>query len=224
VISASTFTQHSSIWAVAAPTLDQAVRMANSMKRSTGKGVRPTSDASRSSLISETAFLLAKAQSYERNPNRGEAEKNARAFLLNLPRSEKVVGPLNGGEWEEVAKICGKITQYTNVLSGVEFSPLVPGCGVVDQAVADVVADRELIEVKAVRRPFRASDIRQLLTYLAMFYAKGVVFDRVTLLNPRSSSTFTVSLIDLSSVSSGKAPVELLQELVSWMIGLQVSA
>lgn len=224
MISVGNFARHSSVWSAVTPTLDEVVRLANSDKSSLGRAVPSLSQPARHSLIAETAFLLAKEKTSVTERGNLEVEESARKFLVQLPRSEKLGDPLDDSEWWEVNEICDKIMSYTHWMSDVEFSPMVPGCGVVDQAVADVATQFQLIEIKAVNRPFKALDLRQLLTYLAMFYAKGRNFENATVLNPRLGDYFSISLDSLCAGASGKAAVEVLQDLIEWMTGLQVSA
>lgn len=224
MISASNFARHTSVWAQTTPTLEQVVRWANDKLISTGRAVPSGSDPQRHSLISETAFLLARHDQANDEPSLPDVESEAREFLSHLPRSDALTPALTHGEWSEINDIRDKIFSYTHWLPSVEFSPTVPGCGVVDQSIADIVAESELIEVKAVMRPIRSVDFRQMLTYVAMYYSKGRSFNKLTLLNPRNSYLFSVTLDDLASGSSGKSAVELLQELIEWMVGLQVSA
>lgn len=205
-------------------TLEQVVRWANDHLVSSGRAVPSISDPKRHSLISETAFLLSRHDQEKIEPPLIEIEHEARAFLSNLPRSESVAQPLTEIEWWEVNELRDRIARYTRWLADPEFGPVVPGCGIVDQAIGDIVAAAELIEVKAVTRPFRSVDFRQMLTYAALFYSKGARFEKLTLLNPRNSYHVSMSLGDIASGSGGKSAVELLHELVEWMVGLQVSA
>lgn len=174
--------------------------------------------------MAETAFLIARHDGVLSDADLAQAEEDARAFVSQLPRSDQVTSPLTNAEWYEIEQIRTKIAIYTSTLAEPEFSPVVPGCGVVDQAVCDVTSGSEIVEVKAVVRPFRSMDFRQLLTYMAMLYASGKRFDRLTLLNPRTAWYFSAEIDSVASGSGGKTGVELLQELVEWMIGLQVSA
>jgi hypothetical protein len=155
---------------------------------------------------------------------RQEMEIRARDFLLGLPRGEAAQASLTGDEWMEVSLLARVTRSYTSPLNDVTFSPLIPGCGVVDRAEADVLARNELIEIKTVTRPFRAYDLRQALTYSAMLYAADIRVSTVTLLNPRRARYVSFSLDSIAAVARGDSAVEMLEELVEWMMGLQVSA
>lgn len=223
MISASVFSRQTAVWNAVAPTLDQVVRWANHEKISIGNSVRSRSDPARNSLISETAFLLAKDRSLRSERDGLEVEEQARGLLRHLPRSESIEVPLTEYEWIEASEICDTLLSYAYWIKDPVFQPTVPGCGVVDEAVADISTASELIEVKAVLRPFRGSDFRQVLTYLAMYYSKGVVFDLVTLVNPRTGHRFSIAVETLCGGISGRAMVEVLQDVIEWMTGLQVS-
>lgn len=188
-----------------------------------GTPVPSNADPARNSLISETAFLLAKDRSVAAEREGVEVEGQARHLLRHLPRSEALDAPLSVSEWLESNAICDTLLSYSYWLKDATYHPRVPGCGVVDEAVADIATSSELIEVKAVLRPFRSSDIRQIMTYLAMYHSKGVRFDVVTLVNPRSARRFSVAVDTLCGGTSGRAMVEVLQDIVGWMSGLQVS-
>lgn len=186
----------------------------------------PASGSSeRHALIAEVAFSMA-AQGSVKLPSVGpkEFEKNARDFVVNLPRGEYAIERLAVGEWYEAYRICRTIKKYATIEQGFDFSPAVPGCGIVDEAVADIKRDRELVEVKTVTRPFRSSDFRQVLTYAAMYYASGLQIEQVTLLNPRRGRYFSSSLDLVALGASGLSGPGLMQELVELMTGMNVSA
>jgi hypothetical protein len=67
-------------------------------------------------------------------------------------------------------------------------------------------------------------DLRQILTYAALSYAADHPVDRITLLNPRRARSITMS-IDFVAIGAGcTSTVEMMQQLIQWMTGLQVSA
>ncbi|MFE9328376.1 hypothetical protein ACIHDR_46890 [Nocardia sp. NPDC052278] len=224
VISVGIFARQNSIWERVAPTLDEVSRWANENYRSLGNPVRGQSDPGRHSIISEVAFLMAKNDTLSAALDQAEIERQAREFVTRLPRSEMAHAALTEAEWDEAHKLSVEIIKYTHWKKGVEFSPSIPGCGIVDSAVADVLSGSELIEIKAVARPFRSKDFRQVLTYSAMLYGSGVTLGAVTLLNPRKSRVVTLNLNDLAVSGSGKSNVEVMQDLMMWMTGLQISA
>ena len=224
LITVSAFIRHSSVWDTVTPTMEQVVRAANSMQESLGSAVPSLSDSQRNALIAETAFLLAGAGFPETYIKRSELEAKARDFLMTLPRSEGSEASLSSDEWGEVGMLAQVTRRYTSRLDQSSFSPRIPGCGVVDASIGDVLCGSELIEIKTVTRPFRVYDIRQALTYSAMLYASDYAVERITLLNPRRARFVSMSLDDIAVATRGEYKVALLQDLVECMVGLQVSA
>jgi hypothetical protein len=204
--------------------MEPILRMANSVQESLGSPVPSLSDSRRHALIAETAFLLAGAGFPGGSHQRYELEAKAREFLIKLPHSAGAKAELSSLEWSEVDMLANVTHGYVSRLRKPTFSPHIPGCGVVDAAIGDIRAESELVEIKTVTRPFRANDIRQALTYAAMLYASEYIVDRITLLNPRRARVVRMSVGEIAAGTRGDSAVELLQDLIEWMIGLQVSA
>jgi hypothetical protein len=95
-------------------------------------------------------------------------------------------------------------------------SPQFEGCGIVDTCVGDVLIGPVLYEVKAGDRPVRSIDIRQLLTYAALNFAKKHrPIDRIGLVNPRLGKFFEIDLDTLcEEVGGGDGPSELLERII----------
>ncbi|MEV6286484.1 hypothetical protein [Kribbella sp. NPDC051770] len=225
MISVAHFCRQTSIWRDVAPMLELVVRWLNTQVVNVGFPVAEISRPSRRALISETAFLLA-ANGYESIPTAlaEEFERDARRFLSQLPRGDASAQRLESVEWREVAGLLANIDRWTAQLSSPQFQPEIPGCGVVDAAVADIRTLTTLIEVKAVNRQFRAMDMRQVLTYCALLHASERAPSHVSLLNPRLGRVVTVELAVVAAGASGLGAIELLEDLVQRMTGLQVSA
>jgi hypothetical protein len=224
MIAVETFVRHNSVWTEATPTLEQVVRHVNSQQLSLGTAVASTGDSQRNALIAETAFLLASLGFDIDDYRRQEIEAKARKFLLKLPRGEAARASLTQDEWNEVALLARVTRWYTSRSPEAQFSPRIPGCGVVDSAIGDVLAGDELIEIKTVTRPFRSLDVRQALTYATMLYAADSPVSVITLLNPRRARYVAMPIGAIATMARGDSGVEMLQELMGWMIGLQTSA
>ncbi|WP_433535056.1 hypothetical protein ACQPZK_23485 [Micromonospora sp. CA-249363] len=224
LISAKEFAHHTSVWRQCAPMLDRVARWLNTQQVSLGRAVVNTSAPQRNALLAETAFLTA-ASVYDSTGLTGRhAAQAARTALQFLPRGEFARADLDYEELSEVEKLSDKILRFAEGLPSASFSPQIPGCGVVARCTGDMASPSQLIEIKTVTRPFRGTDLRQLLTYTAMLYAKGEAIDNVTLLNPRRARYVTVSVEMLAQGSSGKAKAEIMQDLIDAMVTLQVSA
>jgi hypothetical protein len=204
--------------------MEPVVHWINSHQESLGGAVSSLGDSQRNALIAETAFLVAGSEFAGASYEKYELEGKAREFLLTLPRGSAAANLLNSGEWLEVGMLARVTQRYTSRLSSPVFSPMIPGCGVVDVAIGDILAEDELVEIKTVTRPFRSYDLRQALTYAAMLYASGAPVTRITLLNPRRARSVTMSIAEVAGGTRGDSAVELLQDLVESMVGLQVSA
>ena len=224
MISANSFARQGSIWTQVTPTIEPAMRWMNSHQESLGRAVDSSGDSQRNALIAEAAFLLAGSEFRYIPGNPGWVEREARNFLIRLPRGQEAEGKITSDEWDEIGRLARVTQYYTRTMKNPTFSARVPGCGVVDQANCDVLGADELVEMKTVTRPFRSLDLRQALTYAAMLYASNRVVSKVTLLNPRRAVNVTLTISEISQMARGDSSGELLQDLVEWMTGLQVSA
>jgi hypothetical protein len=204
--------------------MEPVIRVLNSRQESLGTPVGSLGDSQRNALIAETAFLVAGSEFAGRLYRQTELEAKAREFLLALPRGVAAEPALTSEEWLEVGLLAQVSQRYTSGLSAPVFSPRIPGCGVVDAAIADILAEQEIIEVKTVTRPFRSYDLRQALTYSAMLYAADKPVEKITLLNPRRARSVSISIAEVAAGTRGDSSTELMQDLVEWMVGLQVSA
>jgi hypothetical protein len=224
MISVGDFVKHSSVWRQITPTLEQFVRWVNINVKRIGREIKIYGPPDRNALIAEVAFRLAKVDFAAAPASKIEVETHARHLIEQLPRGEAAATKLLPYEWQHVYDLCNVIRSYIANFPSVQFSPRVPGCGVVDAATADLLADCQLIEVKAVKRQFRSADYRQVLTYAAMLYASGQAVDNVTLLNPRLGIVVSTPIDSVAAGVCGQSRVELMQDLVNCMISLQVSA
>jgi hypothetical protein len=206
------------------PGLEPVLRAANTFQEPLGPPVPSLGRSERNALFAETAFLLAGAGFPSQDYERHELESKAREFLMNLPQSSGAEAVLSPEEWLEVADLARKTQRYTERLENPIFSPRIRGCGVVDAATADVLAADELVEIKTVTRPFQANDLRQALTYAAMLYASDRRVGHIALLNPRRARAVRLSIGEIAAATRGDSDVELMQELIEWMTGLQISA
>jgi hypothetical protein len=206
------------------PGLEAVLRVANTYHEPLGPPVPSLGRSERNALLAETAFLLAGAGFPSQDYERHELEFKAREFLLNLPHSSGVEAALSPEEWLEVADLARVTQRYSSRLQKPIFSPRIPGCGVVDAATGDILAEDELVEIKTVTRSFQANDLRQALTYAAMLYASDHRVKHIALLNPRRARVIKLPIGEIAAATRGDSDVELMQVLIEWMVGLQVSA
>jgi hypothetical protein len=101
--------------------------------------------------------------------------------------------------------------------------PLVPrptfaGCGFVSDAEGDVLAGQCLYEVKAANRTFRVVDVRQLLVYMALNFAKPLNYiSRLGLVNPLQGTWEEWGVDDLSWAVAGRPAAEVTRTIVDYM-------
>jgi hypothetical protein len=96
--------------------------------------------------------------------------------------------------------------------------PFFPGCGWVDDAEGDVLADCTLFEIKAGERLFRGTDVRQLLCYCALsFSAKAYDIATICLVNPRFGTYFQDDLETLCRKIGGMSAADVLGEIVNYV-------
>jgi hypothetical protein len=200
------------------------VRWMNTHQASLGRAVDSLSGNDRNPLIAEAAFLLASTNFSYAPGFPGWVEAEARKFLRQLPRGQAAEPQITSGEWDEIGKLARVTQHYTRTMARPVFSANIPGCGVVDPATIDILGENELVEMKTVTRPFRGLDLRQALTYAAMLSASRYPVSKITLLNPRRAVSVTFRTSEIAQMARGDSAAELMQDLIEWMTGLQVSA
>jgi hypothetical protein len=98
----------------------------------------------------------------------------------------------------------------------VNFSPSLPGAGVLKSCQADLAIGQTLYEVKTVTRNFHSRDLRQLIVYLALEAASGAErWHYGGLLNPRQCvfCHFSVDWL-IARLSGGRPPRLVLKEFL----------
>lgn len=221
MISAKTFAALSGAWRQVTPALEQFTRWVNENTERAGTRVTRLGSKDRSALIAETAFgALASGT----GPT---TSVQAAAFdmLAPLERAPGMPELLSAAEEREVFRIMANTLKYVERVPArrVTYRPVFPGCGTVQTAEGDVLIDQELVEIKAVERPFRGSDFRQVLTYAALGHASGSEFEAVTLLNPRLATYFSSPVQSLALDLGSTSWFDLMHELIELMSATEAS-
>ncbi len=119
---------------------------------------------------------------------------------------------------EEALTLLNRLTMYFGEVEArkpLTIRPSFPGCGIVNDCQGDVVAGNTLYEVKAVDRGFRITDLRQLIIYAALGRSsRAFRFERLGLLNPRTSQCWVRDVDEISYAIAGTSGVELLDAVV----------
>lgn len=104
------------------------------------------------------------------------------------------------------------------------FRPKFSGCGVLSACEGDLIYKDCLYEIKAGDRGFRVSDIKQLLIYSSLAFAKGdLSFTKVGLFNPRSGYYWERTLDKLCIELSGMRESDVLSSVAGSMTQLAIS-
>ncbi|MGO8917505.1 MAG: hypothetical protein ACLQJR_16485 [Stellaceae bacterium] len=189
--------------------------------------VASLSSPERRGYINEVAFRMFARLSADHTKGepdlmqiRREVSEEARSYLSQFSGidGDQLAG-LTAEEWLEVSAlqraIAALVAHENPGNASVIISPRFSGCGILDACAGDLLVGDELIEIKAGDRPFRSTDIRQLLTYCALnFSGSRYVINRVSCANPRRGTYFSLQLDTVSLELSSKSAVELLSEII----------
>lgn len=223
MISTRVFSRNRSVWASITPTLEQVVRWINENSTTFGPPVAATGgEPANNAVIAELAFALVARGGPWTGPMASEIAE-VRRYIASVGMEAIPERELDEDELLEVGQLAASLKERVGALPNAQMWPLVPGCGVVDSARADILSEASLFEVKSVSRPFRSEDVRQLLTYVAMYDAANVRIDEVGLLNPRLGKQVAASLEFISQGASGLTRFELGREIQRRMGEMQVS-
>jgi hypothetical protein len=160
-------------------------------------------------------------------PNSNDIDKRIATAVTNcVPKAVSYISRLPFSNEVSIADVgpdCTAEAQYL-VRSLFKFFPLsgayllrpeFSGCGLLSACEGDLISDGCLYEIKAGDRPFRISDIRQLLVYAALAYAKDSLnFDRIGLCNPRKGLIWVKSLDSVCQSVSGQRTSDVLSNLI----------
>jgi hypothetical protein len=177
MIAATTFAHsYSSFWKECFPALESYVRLINSGAYSRAFDEQPWPiDSSRNFLISEVSFCLVKAG--DNGADIGFAYQQARSRLSGLPGVPDDDLPLTDKEAKVVTDLAYRMKIMLRTAADknavMAFDPIFSGCGILAKSYGDVLAGQLLIEMKCVDRGFRATDFRQLMTYVFQDLASG---------------------------------------------------
>jgi hypothetical protein len=228
MISATGFARiHSSTWKSLAPTTDLYVKKINGFLASRQfPRIDSVTAPQRRAFINEIGFeLFAGAartegrSSWQNVSNLECAIRAARERVRQFgDRSSEELADPSKEEEQECGELGRRLHEYFRTASDdkpVNIHPNFPGCGFVDACVGDVHFYGTLYEVKAGQRAFLSTDVRQLLTYVALSKAsRAWDIDRIGLVNPRTGVSFVTSIEDVCSEVAGRPTEELLSEII----------
>ncbi len=116
---------------------------------------------------------------------------------------------------KEAGNLALRLLYFFSDPTSVHIKPKFPGCGLLSECEGDVILGKCLYEIKAGDRPFRVTDLRQLLIYSALAYARRTMtFNSIGLFNPRTGVTWVRSLDQVCLDISGTRANDMLPALV----------
>uniref|UniRef100_UPI0039EFD176 hypothetical protein n=1 Tax=Bordetella sputigena TaxID=1416810 RepID=UPI0039EFD176 len=184
-------------------------------------------------VVNETAFLA--FCSLHSKPKPAKHDEILMAIDGQLSDSIAYVGrfssasPLAAEDFDDECRKEAEslVLRLLQFFPGVETTTLRPrfsGCGLVSACEGDLIEGSCLYEIKAGDRAFRVGDLRQLLTYSALAYAKdNLTFKEIGLFNPRTGVAWRKSLEDVSHALSGLRLSDTLSALVEQFSGASAS-
>ena len=121
---------------------------------------------------------------------------------------------------EEAVALAKRLEVYFEYcpVESICIQPRFRGCGILDSCNGDILAEKNLIELKMVDRNLRSADIRQVLVYCALNHRSlQYEIDRVTILNPRRGLEFAFGVEELTERKSGKTSSELFHQISTFL-------
>lgn len=220
----------SSFWNATTPLIEGYIHELNEDVRHYGDPVKSSATGKFSALFAEMAFeLFAEAVDLGKRaipkfePHSVKLQSKHR--IGTLLRTQQKLHRFSKENNAEIRAIANNLLNYhlSYINKKVEFRPLFKGCGIVNECEGDAIWANTLIEVKAVKRKFFTSDLRQMLVYLALRRADSKpMFSRLLLINPRQGIAKFVSTKSMALEVSGMDLHTLLDEIVLYMSDLSV--
>jgi hypothetical protein len=216
---------YSSFWNQLLPTADSFVRRLNLTCERFTKPIDSSLsvDRDKRAVINELAFRLFKEQANSGKISSGKIislEQDVRSYIERLAPSIKKLTALSKEELIESEKIAASLSAYFYKpdFKAMTFWPLLKGCGQLDACRADIIYKNKLIEVKAGDRHFRITDLRQIITYLALnFYSQQYQLAYIALVNPRTGKEFECAIDTLIESCSGKKSVDVFSDVIDFL-------
>jgi hypothetical protein len=185
----------------------------------------------RISFISQLSFILAervlmKKISKEELLTLRQADKSfslvfeyAKKQILQYPDAdERLVDALDEGEFIDVIELAKRLITFFNYGDNIKFSPMIKGCGFLDNCYGDLLLDKTLWEIKCVNHSFKMNDFKQLFTYVAFnSISRQYDIERIGLYNPRNNANFEINVNEFARIVSGREYNDLCLSLISFV-------
>jgi hypothetical protein len=219
---------HSAFWHQLLPMCEQFVREINAEAPRFSDPLSSTVPADARGLVNETGFRLFAAARKHATPPRSVSEEifekcegaamnhvaTMRQFNRVRPRSLDPVAR------RETVLIAERLTSFF-AQTGIENLTIFPrfsGCGWIEECHGDALGESILFEVKAGDRPFRSSDLRQVLCYCALSFAsKDMDISDLCLVNPRLGRYVGITLQEACLRTAGRSASSVLADITAYV-------
>lgn len=220
MVTAEKFSQIAgSYWSSLLPRLSNFVTLSNNGAQHFSYPLILESAPRRRPLVTETAFVAWK------NGRMEGAEEIARARLAVLWNQIPLSDPLTTTEISDADIIAKRLTSISEIggIYNVTIEPLLQGCGFLDGGAPDFLATIEvesktglvLGEIKMVERHFRSVDYRQMICYVALYYAQhSKILEYLWLVNPIRGIFVPIDVDSLFMLVRGQPSSEAVPEIV----------
>jgi hypothetical protein len=226
-------TYYSSVWHAVTPLADGFWTVENLMVDRIAPPLTPKAPKGMRAVINETAFrafctLHSKPKPIKRSDILAAIDEQLCDSIAYVGRFSSAPPFAAEDVDDECRKEAGSLVlRQLYFFPGVEATTLRPrfsGCGLISACEGDLIEGSCLYEIKAGDRAFRVVDLRQLLTYSALAYAKSsLTFTEIGLFNPRTGVAWRRSLEEVSHALSGLRLSDTLSALVEQFSGASAS-
>jgi hypothetical protein len=170
-------------------------------------------------LVAEMAFeITAERNLNTEHPNIPAATERAVQRIRLLEKGREVLDPSSAESTEALALEENYRHFFDTVIKGaaVQFRPVIPGFGFLNEMEADFCTSDTLFEVKAVNRNLSSADLRQTICYLVAGVGSGKYkWRNYCLFNPRRAVYFPGNVNVLLSYLSGKSALDCIDEVLA---------
>ena len=220
MVTAERFSQISgSYWSSLLPQLSKFVAISNQGTREFTDPISLMSSPRRHPLVTETAFVAWMTCTLN------GAEESARNRLAAVWNQVPLAQPLDPTEMNDVVSIASQLSALRDIeeLGLTTIEPKLSGCGFISGGTPDFIGDLSvgsehgtvLGEIKMVNRNFRSADYRQMVCYLALYYARTHrILEYLWLVNPIRGTVMHIDVDSFFMLTRGQASSQAVPELV----------
>lgn len=220
---------HTSFWQELLPNCERFVRRMNLALTRFGEPLPSSSPPGMRGLVNELGVRLIAAAREDGIPcdelplSKIEFCANeATAFVRRFrARPDVALMSLSSDGVEEAKRLAGWLEKFFDTYAdcSLQLFPALRGFGWLDECTCDAWTSDVLFEVKAGERTFRSTDVRQVVTYLALNHLSGgKQLKTVFLVNPRRANFFRIGVEALSSETAGRGIVDVVQGIETFLL------